>query len=275
MESECNKSSVFSYSDIAFTYFNNDESRCFHTSREHSLVYVYSGEMLLEEAGQGETRVHRGECAFIRRDHRILMTKKPNGDEPYQGIFMMFKRNFLRDLYRELDKKTLPLNVQKCDVSVIKLPPTPDITGLFRSLIPYFDVSIKPSEEMMNLKLMEGVHSLLNIDKQFYPCLFDFTAPWKIDIMEFLDNNYMYDLAVEDMACFTGRSLASFKRDFKKISDLSPEKWLIEKRLNVAFDKIRNEGQKASDVCFEVGFKSLAHFSTSFKKLFGYPPTAK
>jgi AraC-like DNA-binding protein len=128
---------------------------------------------------------------------------------------------------------------------------------------------------MMNLKLMEGVYSLLNIGEQFYPCLFDFTSPWKIDIMEFLDNNYMYDLTVEDMACFTGRSLAAFKRDFKQLSELPPEKWLIEKRLNVAFDKIRNEGQKASEVCFEVGFKSLAHFSTSFKKQFGYPPTAK
>jgi AraC-like DNA-binding protein len=243
--------------------------------QEHSLVYVYSGEMLLEEAGQGETRVHNGECAFIRRNHRISMVKQPKGDEQYQGIFMMFKRNFLRDLYRKLDKNTIPPNVQKHDFSVIKLPPTPDITGLFQSLIPYFDVSVKPSEEMMNLKLMEGVYSLLNIGEQFYPCLFDFTAPWKIDIMEFMDNNYMYELTVEDMACFTGRSLAAFKRDFKTLSDLPPEKWLIEKRLNVAFDKIRNERQKASEVCFEVGFKSLAHFSTSFKKQFGYPPTAK
>jgi AraC-like DNA-binding protein len=51
------------------------------------------------------------------------------------------------------------------------------------------------------------------------------------------------------------------------------KKWLIEKRLKVAFDKIRNERQKASDVCFEVGFKSLSHFSFAFKKQFGFPPT--
>lgn len=272
MESEYNESAVFRYSDIVFTYFNNNESRCFHMLREHSLVYVYSGEMLLEEVGQDETRVHKGECAFIRRDHRISMVKQPKEDEQYQGIFMMFKRNFLRDLYRKIDRKTLPLDARKYDVSVIKLPATPDITGLFQSLIPYFDVSIKPTDEMMNLKLMEGVYSLLNIGEQFYPCLFDFTAPWKIDIMEFLDNNYMYNLTVEDMACFTGRSLAAFKRDFKKISSLSPEKWLIQKRLEVAHDKIRNEGKKVSDACFEVGFKNLSHFSTAFKRQYGYTP---
>jgi hypothetical protein len=32
----------------------------------------------------------------------------------------------------------------------------------------------------------------------------------------------MYDLSLEEMASYTGRSLASFKRDFKKISPLSP-----------------------------------------------------
>jgi hypothetical protein len=131
-------------------------------SREHALVYIYSGEMLLEEAGRDETRVHKGECAFIRRDNRISMTKQPKDGEQYQGIFMTFKRNFLRDMYRKTDRKTLPLDARKHDCSVIKLPPTPDITGLFLSMTPYFDSSIKPSEEMMNMKLVEGADIISN-----------------------------------------------------------------------------------------------------------------
>jgi AraC-like DNA-binding protein len=91
--------------------------------------------------------------------------------------------------------------------------------------------------------------------------------------MDYLNANYMYDLTIEDMACFTGRSLAAFKRDFTKISDLPPQKWLIEKRLKVAHDEIRNNNKQVSDVCFEVGFKNLSHFSTAFKKQFGYTPT--
>jgi len=68
--------------------------------------------------------------------------------------------------------------------------------------------------------------------------------------------------------------LASFKRDFKKISDLPPQKWLIEKRLKVARDKIRNENKRISDVYLEVGFKNLSHFSSAFKRQFGYAPSA-
>jgi AraC-like DNA-binding protein len=71
------------------------------------------------------------------------------------------------------------------------------------------------------------------------------------------------------------RACTVFKRNFKKISPLSPEKWLIEKRLKIAHDKIRNGGMRVSDACFEVGFKNLSHFSRVFKQRFGYAPTGK
>ncbi|MDR0619133.1 MAG: helix-turn-helix transcriptional regulator [Bacteroidales bacterium] len=77
---------------------------------------------------------------------------------------------------------------------------------------------------------------------------------------------------MEEIASYTGRSLAVFKRDFKKVSRLPPQKWLIQKRLEAAHDKIRNDGKKISDVCFEVGFKNLSHFSRVFKEQFGYAP---
>jgi AraC-like DNA-binding protein len=239
---------------------------------DHMLVYVYSGEIVLDEDNK-QIVVHKGECAFLRRDNRVSMTKQPLGEEQFQAIFMIFKRDFLREFYQRLDKKELPLEAEKQKQSVIKLPKAADIESLFHSMKPYFDSEKEPVKELMQLKLHEGVYSLLSIDKAFYPTLFDFTEPWKIDILDYLEDNYMFDLSVEQIAGFTGRSLAAFKRDFKKISNLPPQKWLIEKRLNVAHDKIRNENCKVSDVYLEVGFKNLSHFSTAYKKQFGIAPS--
>ena len=83
----------------------------------------------------------------------------------------------------------------------------------------------------------------------------------------------MEDLTMEQIAVFTGRSLATFKRDFKKISNLTPQKWLIKKRLETAYIKLKEEGQKVQDVYLEVGFKNASHFSTAFKKQYGTSPT--
>jgi AraC-like DNA-binding protein len=140
-------------------------------------------------------------------------------------------------------------------------------------MTPYFDSPIPPTDELLKLKMTEGVLVLLNTDKNVYASLFDFSAPWKIDILDYLNENYMYDLSSEDMANFTGRSTASFKRDFKKISNLSPRKWLIQKRLEMAQIKIKNENRKVSEVCFEVGFKNLSHFSRVYKETFGVAPS--
>ncbi len=240
---------------------------------DHMLAYVYSGELITEENGD-KVVIKKGQCAFLRKDNRVSMTKQPCGDDQFQGVFLMFKRNFLREFYQNMDRKQLPIIVEKHQPSVILLPETPDIESLFLSMLPYFDFDKEPAKELMQLKLQEGVYSLLSIDKRFYPALFDFTEPWKIDILDYMESNYMFDLSVEDIAGFTGRSLATFKRDFKKISDLSPQRWLIEKRLKVAHDKIRNEKKKVSDVYLEVGFKNLSHFSSAFKKQFGYAPSA-
>jgi AraC-like DNA-binding protein len=243
-------------------------------AKEHYLGYIYSGEMEINEGGK-ITWVHKGECVFIRKDNRVGMTKQPKNGEQFKSIFLRFTRKFLREFYHTLDKTQLPKDAERQKVSVYKLPADrPDISSLFESMTPYFDSPIPPTDELLKLKMTEGVLVLLNTDKDIYASLFDFAEPWKIDILDFMNENYMYDLSVEDMASYTGRSLASFKRDFKKISPLSPEKWVIEKRLTVAHNKIRNENKKASDVYLEVGFKSLSHFSTAFKRQYGFLPTA-
>ena len=272
MECKPNESLSFSYQDVFFSYYFNDDRACAPMIKEHMLMYIYSGELILDDRGK-KTVMYAGECVFIRRDNRINMIKQPKGEEPFQGITMVFKRNFLREFYQTIGKAQMPVKVEKDLPSIIKLPQRPDITSLFKSMTPYFASTFKPADQLMKLKQQEGVYSLLNIDPKFYPLLFDFTEPWKIDILDFMDENYMYDLTLENIAHFTGRSLATFKRDFKKVSDLSPQKWLIEKRLKIAHDKIRNERKRVSDVYLEVGFKNLSHFSTAFKKQFGYAPT--
>ena len=103
---------------------------------------------------------------------------------------------------------------------------------------------------------------------------FHFNEPWKIDILDFLNKNYMYEFTMEDLAHYTGRSLATFKRDFKKISDLTPEKWLIRKRLEVAYNLMKEGGNKVVDVYTKVGFRNQSHFSAAFKKQYGIAPTA-
>ena len=262
------------YSDIFLAMYFNDGMSCLHRNHSHVLVYMYSGELEINER-EKITRLHKGDCAFIRKDFGVQLTKKSYKGEQFKAMFLMFTTKFLREFYSRLDKNKLPEEARRSKVSLCKLPSNrPDIVSLFESMTPYFDSGIQPTEDLLNLKMIEGVYVLLNTNKSLYASLFDFADPWKIDILEFLEKNYMNDLTLEEIANYTGRSLATFKRDFKKISDLSPQKWIIRRRLEAAHALILSGKRKVTEICFDVGFKNLSHFSKVYKEMYGCSPTS-
>ncbi|GAA0885698.1 AraC family transcriptional regulator [Sphingobacterium siyangense subsp. cladoniae] len=269
---QADKLRTINYSGIFLSCYSDYSEKCIHSTPEHVLLYLYSGEQVIEDRNKKIT-IKAGECAFIRRNHRLMMYKNSKGDELYKGISLTFNRSVLREFYSKISKADVPKKVALSDKNVFKIEPRADITSLFQSLTPYFEDNVHPSEGVANLKLQEGIYALLNNSDIFFPILFDFTEPWKIDILEFLNKNFMDDLTMEQIAAYTGRSLATFKRDFQKISSLSPQKWLIKRRLEAAYVKLKEEGKKVQDVYVEVGFKNPSHFSTAFKKQYGLAPT--
>ena len=261
------------YSDFFLAMYFDGGKSCLHRNHSHVLVYMYSGEMVIDER-EKTTRLHKGDCAFIRKDFSVQMTKQAWNGEQFKAIFLMFTPKFLRGFYNRLDRDAIPKDAKRDEISLYKLPSNrPDIVSLFESMTPYFDSNIQPTEELLQLKMIEGIYVLLNTSKNLYASIFDFMDPWKIDILEFLESNYMNDISMEEIANYTGRSLSTLKRDFKKCSTLSPREWLIRRRLEAARELIRKGGRKVSDICFEVGFKNLSHFSKIYKETYGIPPT--
>lgn len=267
------KSWMFNYEDIFFCY-HTEEGKVFDKTIDfHSLIYIHTGELLVNN-GKRKFSVNGGECVFLHRNHKVSITKQPNAKgENFKGIFLIFRKNFLRTHYNQHLISDLQAKHFSPLPDIVMLSNNPSVKSLFVSMIPYFDANVRPTEEMMHLKMQEGLLALLQTDERFYPCLFDFSQPWKIDLEDFMNQNYMCDLSLEEFARFTGRSLAAFKRDFKQMSDLSPQKWIMQKRLEKAYELICVRKQKVSDIYLKLGFKSLSHFSTAFKKRFGFAPT--
>lgn len=265
---------VINFSDALIGCYFSDSLTCAHPNREHTLIYICSGEMEIEELGR-KTRLREGDCAFLRRDHRLTMQKRGSESCPFRDIVLRFNRKFLRSFYQTIDRRSLPQDARRDKRSLVVLPSArPDIRSLFTSLRPYLDADTAPAAEIVKMKLTEGLYVLLNTDKSLYASLFDFTEPWKIDLLEYMNENFMLELSMEELASSTGRSLATFKRDFKKISDLTPQKWIIRRRLEAAHDMIASKRTRVSDICYHVGFKNLSHFSKAYKRMYGVSPTA-
>ncbi|MCL2650232.1 MAG: response regulator [Candidatus Azobacteroides sp.] len=70
-----------------------------------------------------------------------------------------------------------------------------------------------------------------------------------------------------------GMSRANLYRKIKAITNLSPNEFIRNFRLEMSAKILRETGMSVSDVFVAVGFNSLAYFSNCFKALYGISPT--
>lgn len=248
-----------------------DATQCSGVATEHMLVYVRSGELTVTENGRSHT-LRKGDAYILRRNHMCRKTSRalPDG-EPFEGVFFYLTVPMLR---RTLSRNAISLaHLQPCPTSAyIPLPRHPFLDNLFTSLIAYFSSEHFPGRQLMELKMQETVLTLIEIEPDLTAMLFDFAAPAKTDLRRFMEQYYMQELDLAGLAHYAGRSLAAFKQEFTDTFHTSPRRWIIRRRLAEARRRIE-QGQRPAEVCAEVGFKSLSHFSRTFKQEFGIPPS--
>jgi AraC-like DNA-binding protein len=79
---------------------------------------------------------------------------------------------------------------------------------------------------------------------------------------------------VTELASTSGMSRSVFAERFNRVVGLAPIDYLLELRMAVAKDALLFSGKRASEVAFLCGYKSVAAFSTAFRRTVGCPPGA-
>jgi len=87
-----------------------------------------------------------------------------------------------------------------------------------------------------------------------------------------IESNVYSNLKLEDIAFLCNMSLSTFKRHFRNEYNLSPGKWLQDKRLIRAKEILKHGKLKPSDIYMEYGYNNLSNFSVAFKNKFGVNP---
>jgi AraC-like DNA-binding protein len=236
---------------------------------EHSLGHIISGKIHLQTSN-GIVVLEEGSIGIIRKNQLVKSIKLPPPGGDFKSINIILTQEFLRQYCAENKIQSSP---RYTGVPMIQLSADPFLKGYFDSLMPYFNFKSATPKNLAEIKTKEAVELLLRRGKGMYDFLFDFTEPYKIDLEKYMNEHFMYNVPTSQFAKLTGRSLASFKRDFGKIFKMSPGAWLQQKRLSEAYYQIREKGRKPSDVYLDVGFENLSHFSYSFKKSFGVAPS--
>lgn len=184
-----------------------------------------------------------------------------------------FIKNVVVEYSPDINKLFKNLNSTQ---STIRVESDAALTIFFNSMISYFSKVEKPSEALLKLKLKELILNILVSPKNpaisNYFC--EIAERKNPSLSEIMELNFRYNLSLEDYAELCNRSLSSFKRDFQKIYNDAPGRWLLNKRLDYSALLLKNNNKNISQVVFECGFEDLSHFSKAFKNKFGISPSS-
>lgn len=236
---------------------------------EHILTYQLAGKLTTRTL-QNQQVFTAGDIRFTPRNGLIRFVKEPPENGSFKAIAIYLDQDTLRSISLEYGyqaAKHVP------DHTPLKLNAHPLLTSYRDFLLPYEDRQEQLHPGLLALKVREAVLILLQTNPELKDVLFDFSEPGKIDLEAFMLQNYRFNVGLNRFAYLTGRSLATFKRDFEKIFHLPPSRWLLQRRLQDAHYLLKEQGKAASQVYLELGFENLSHFSYAFKKAYGVAPS--
>jgi AraC-like DNA-binding protein len=233
------------------------------------LLYLMNGEMHWQW-GEQQGQLGSGEAVLIRRGTSFGYEKRRLSSTPYRSILFFLKPTFVTEFLQRQqfsstnDITTLPFLTFKRDTA---------LKHFIHTLLPYFDMPLGRNPELLRLKVFELLLHLTDAN----PLTFNFlqqsiTLP-KDDLTHVMEIHFTKNLPLEEFAFLSGRSLATFKRDFTKTFGTSPARWLKARRLQLARQLLATTAKTVSEISFEVGFEDLSHFSRSFKAQFDTLPT--
>ena len=234
---------------------------------DHMLIWFISGETKIIQA-DSTFYFKTGDIFLIPRNLLATIINYPKNGQPHKTVVMHLSAERLKRFYENIEIEKTHTAEQK----IYSFSNHPLLESCLASVIPYFDMKGEFPENIASLKITEAISILREIDKSVDKVLANFNKPGKIDLIGFMERNFMFNMPMEKLGYLTGRSLSTFNRDFKKHFNTTPQKWLTEKRLQFAYYQLSEKKKKPAEVYLEVGFEDLSHFSFAFKKKYGLSP---
>jgi hypothetical protein len=134
---------------------------------------------------------------YIRKNQLVRYAKISIDPEGFSVICIYLEDAILRSIGAE--------RVNKADhvvdnPLVVTLPVCELLRTYAASLAPYPDSKLMSNQALTDLKILEGIHLLLELHPGLAATLFDFSAPGKIDLEAYMNQHYRRNIPLSQFA---------------------------------------------------------------------------
>lgn len=236
----------------------------------HVISILLEGEQQIRTYEDELIKVYPNEMLFAPRGLYYVSDLVPKSGK-FRSLLFYFDDAIIHSFLAnsrvtEFGKKAVP--------EYLKLGSVPMMNVFADSLLRIYQHQAVNDKQLLRLKLLELLHLINTLvpEQQLADFLFRLTLPKKRRIKELMEKNYDKPLKIEDYAYLSGRSISSFRRDFKTFYHTTPQQWLKDRRLEKALQLIAKQELSVSSLAYEVGYENTSYFIKEFKKKVGQSP---
>jgi len=231
-----------------------------------ALSIVIQGEQIISNSKGTKVHLKAGQMVLMQKGIYTISDLIPTGTI-YESLVIFFDENKVQEIF----PSTLS-SISKKHFSYVSCPPT--IPIYIESITASYKILGRLNEILGTTKIIELL-CLLKASKyapEFTEVFSSSNENIRRNLMEFMERHFDKSLKVEDYAYLTGRSLSTFRRDFKERYQKTPQAWLKSRRMGRAKDILIKKEISVSNLAYEVGYQNVSHFIKAFKSEFGLSP---
>lgn len=243
------------------------------TLQQNMITFLLEGEKTVHFAGTQVT-IKPHQFVLLAAGNCLMSEKVATEHADYHSILILFDSKLLTDFFERhaslpgIQEKTaaeLPFLLFEKDPFLVNF--TNSLDSMLTGEQPvYHDLQKIKLEELFLYLALHYPGQIQQIKHMSSEANDDLVV--RQAVTSHIDSN----ISVEELAFLCNMSLSSFKRRFARIYDNSPNRWLLEKRMERAAKMLRQDNRKASEIYYELGYENLSSFIQSFKQIHGITP---
>jgi len=262
----------FKVNELLFVEYKclNDEEKLLVWSQQNFFIYILSGKKVWHTPG-GIYEAVGGQAVFVKKGANLVHQFY---DKEFCALIIFIPDQFIVETIQRSNLSLAPLKKTTSSDPVIPLETDQVLSAYFQSVYSYFGQEQKPTSALLELKFKELIVYTLSSEKnkKLRSYFLSLCEKNKACLKEIMERNFLYNLKLEEFAELTGRSLASFKRDFIAVFKTTPGRWLMQRKLEYAKHLLEISDKNISELSFDTGFESPSHFIRSFRQYYQVTP---
>ncbi|HVX26909.1 MAG TPA: AraC family transcriptional regulator [Parafilimonas sp.] len=210
--------------------------------------------------------VNEGDILFVKKGANLT---HQFFDEGFCAIFIFIPDDFIKDF---LGKNSALIQHKEKDISsqdaILRLQSDELLESYYHSIQSYLFLSQQPNKQLLQLKFEELLLSLFSNDKhsELKDYFFSLCNGQLYNMQRVMEQNFAYNLKLEEFAQLCHMSLSTFKKTFKEYYHTTPAAWLKQRKLDIALHQLLASDTSINQISFQCGFEDTSHFIRVFKQ---------